>query len=262
VSKIQYDKKQLPQVIVLGVLSLGLFGYFGFRMLTPPPSEAAPQGTKAALTAKAETTATATVAAASTDAAAPVAGVIDAPPVANVRDPFVAPVNDLAPLPVATNPTSPAAPPPLPVVRNVASLPAFNTIKPLPTARVPSAPPLNNFNNVNALPSAPPVDLGPSGWTVTGVIGDDTDPSSRIACMRNGDLHRYVRSGGTVDGDFQVVSVNRDGVVLRRSGHVYRLRIGQTVGAPTAGTQALPAATPSDKPSPGVSIRRPEVPAA
>src|SRR5579884_3786273 len=42
-AKFQFDKKQLPAVFAMAVASVGLFGYFFWKINTPPPLQAAPK---------------------------------------------------------------------------------------------------------------------------------------------------------------------------------------------------------------------------
>ncbi len=271
-SKIQYDKKQLPQVIVLAVLSVGLFSYFAYRIITPPPSEAGPAPTPAKTVAVAPAAASGVAPVGATQVASAGVGpadvvdpntvpVIDSPPMPGMHDPFIAPAFTADPSAIkATDPrvvvppTVSALPPPT----RIAKMPSFSTIAPLPTA-----PPLpGGLKGAAPAPivKAPDVDPGPAGWVVTGVLGSDDDPGGRIACLRNGELHRFVRAGGSIDGDFQVVSINRDSVVLRKAEKVYRLNLGNQLmpahssmpnSAPSGTSLPVPAA--ADKTVPAVS---------
>ena len=257
-SKIQFDKKQLPQVIVLGIMCAGLFGYFAFKMITPPPSEAAPQPAAPAASASASPASTTAAPAAATPVA--LASVIDTPPSPNMHDPFV-PASFASAPPAPKLQTASAAPAPLPAAPPLPKLPAFPQIQPLPAPPSRQVAPWPKFSNVLSQAPTAPRDLGPEGWTVTGVLGSDSDPAGRIACLRNGDLHKFVKAGGSIDGDFQVISINRDSVVLGRDNHKYRLSLGQSVSpqhapAPnTGGTQVAPLASPAQKLAPAIMLR-------
>ena len=230
-SKFQYDKKQLPQVIVLGVLAAGTFGYFGVKLLVPPQTEAAPgkaataAGSGAAGAASAALTGSQQVASASMQ---------DAPPASSMRDPFIAPVNGVDPnaTPVAALPK----PAPLPAVvksERVSALPpppSFAPLMPVPIstpkfvapghptqmARGPQSPLGLPSAQVNAAPA----------WTVTGVLGSGGDPANCVAIMRLGDQRRFVRPGSTVDGVYKVVSITREGVTLSRDGKTFHIMLG------------------------------------
>jgi hypothetical protein len=70
------NKKQAPQIIVLGILAVGMFGLFGYRMLKPSPAAARTQA------AKQTTSHDVMVASVSTEPTGP----LDAK---DIRDPFI-----------------------------------------------------------------------------------------------------------------------------------------------------------------------------
>ena len=79
------DKKQMPQVIGLGVASCGMFGFFAFKMIAPTASAAPPPPP-----AKNAKVAAAAAAPASEGAGAAPAATPDAkPPTPGMRDPFI-----------------------------------------------------------------------------------------------------------------------------------------------------------------------------
>jgi hypothetical protein len=195
--------------------------------------------------------------------------VIDSPPAPGIHDPFIPPAITVDPSEVRPGDTANGLPPsvkPLPAPTRIAKMPSFTPIAPLPSA--PPLPPggLSGFKSVTASPlpspTKPVADPGPAGWVVTGVLGADDNPGGRIACLRNGDIHRFVRAGASIDGDFQVVSINRDSVVLRKAERVYRLMLGTSIqpansstpSAPAGSTLSLPAA--ADKTVPAVILRK------
>ncbi len=245
------DKKQIPQVVVLAVLALGLFGYFAKTLFftgsvsakgpAPAPAAAASDGS-----AK---TAPGTLAPGVTVAAAPPM------PAAVLRDPF-APAVASSPVGFAMRPAM--------SVRAVASAaapgPRLASLRALPPAGVsiPAAPPLP-FPTVVA-PSAgrntaslPPLPVAPA-WTVTGVLQSG---SEHIAILRSGETRRFVKQGDLIDDQFQVAQVTRSFVVLRAGKSAFTLPLGGAPGKHAVSKVSAPAfvppapALPAPAPAPG-----------
>lgn len=255
----QLDKKQLPQIIALGVLTAGAGTYAAVHLAAPGPVSAGtrpavpvttpvpavavkPGDTKPGDTKPGDTkpgTTPALVAAADTSDAPP--------PTPGMRDPFavgyveaalpgtaapplpklapgrlVATVGGLSPLPVGL--ASAFSLPPAP------ALPGGGAGRPLPS--LPSGPPAPPLPSpAAAVPAAP-------AWTVTGVL---LGAGGKVAILRSGEARRIVRSGDFVDSTYRVAAVSRTAVVLRHGLWVYQLKLG---GAPKTGLSAAPAAAP------------------
>jgi hypothetical protein len=190
-----YDKKQLPQVIGLGVASAGLLGFFAFKMITPPPSQAAATQTS---TVGGSGAAAANASASDSDSDAPdVAALIGAAaPTDDMRDPFAS----LTALPAPT-PIGPAKP----GSGGISGLPGLNQVTPLP---IPGAA------------------GGPTLWAVTGVVCSDKDPGESLAIFRSGDERRYVRLGSMVDDNTRLIGIDRGGVTVARGSDHIRLALG------------------------------------
>lgn len=210
------DKKQVPQVMILAIVSLALFGYFAKTMLMPGPASA-----KTATPATVAPAAAVQAAAPTADGASASLAVVSAP-TGGMRDPFTqAALSKAAPTVPATDP--PAAP--LPAVA-----PRLASLRALPPAAVivPSAPPLPALQGSRAsrpgMASLPPLPVAPP-WTVTGVLQSGED---QLVILRSGEARRIVKQGDFVDGQFRVASVTRNAVVLRSGNAVYTLPLGGT----------------------------------
>lgn len=226
-AKIQYDKKQLPVVVGMGLVSVGLFCVFVWKMTTPPPLQAAPRpgqtastiGSRAALAqAAAASTANDSVA----EALAPSAA---------LKDPFVPAIVDQQgspfskPVQIASAKTTENGG--LPSVPNLPPVGGLQPLSPAPGSRLPGIS--------AAAPSGP-------SWTVTGVVSEPTDPRNRMAILRDGDVRRFVRLGDMVDSNFRLVDVSRRGVVLSGGDKRYKLPLG---GADSGKSSAKAAAVPA-----------------
>lgn len=218
------DKKQIPQVVMLAVLALGLFGYFAKTLLMPGPVSA-----KAAVPAPA-TAATALGAKPAPGTTAPGTTADAAPPMpsATMRDPFAPAItassNSAAPMQAALAARAAAY--------AAAPAPRLATLRALPPAgfSIPAAPPLP-FPAAAAPPaygrptaSLPPLPAAPS-WTVTGVLQSGAE---HIAILRSGETRRFVKQGDYVDDQFQVAQVTRSFVVLRAGRSAFTLPLGGT----------------------------------
>ena len=229
---VTFDKKQLPQVLVLGTLSAGLLGYFTLKLLTPPPTQAA--AAQATTSSSVPTTDTADADAASglPDVSALLGA---ASPTDTMRDPFAAP--DQAPATVtAPSPKSGSTIPGLPGLGQVAPL---------------------------AIPSAAP------SWAVTGVICSDNNPAESLAIFRSGDQRRYVRLGEMVDGTTRLIGIDRGGVTVARGDDHIRIALGAAPpegapapGAGVSGASAGPTALPGIPGLPGAGSQTPALPSA
>lgn len=216
------EKKQIPQVVVLAVLALGLFGYFAKTLLMPGPVSA-----KAAVPAPA-TAVTALGAKPAPGTAVPGVAAVPPMPSATMRDPFAPAItassNSAAPMQAALAARA--------AVHAAAPAPRLASLRALPAAgfSIPAAPPLP-FPAAAAPPvygrptaSLPPLPAAPS-WTVTGVLQSGAE---HIAILRSGETRRFVKQGDYVDDQFQVAQVTRSFVVLRAGRSAFTLSLGGT----------------------------------
>ena len=241
--KIQYDKKQLPQVVVLGVISLCLFGYGAAHLLTPPPLEAK-QAPKAAVASLPQTMSKETVASSTVPPT-----LFDQAPDARSRDPFVVPSAPPNPdvKPEAT--VKPLAPPP-PPPKQMAALPTLGSLMPLNVPKLPVPSPFKPVTAVrNTSKDVSPVTAG-SGWQLTGVIGNDADAGSLIAVLRRGDEHRFVHVGEQLEPDVRVVAIMRGQVIIKSAGGRHTIKLGGS-DAPASSLPVSPGGGPVPLP-PGI----------
>lgn len=240
------DKKQVPQVIALAVLSCLIFGWFAFKMIAPTPAAARSQSLASAPAAGAAPAPASTTPGQAAPGDATSVAVVAPPPGPGMRDPFVQAISNQpppAPVAPAPAPVRPVAVKPVsapPVVPVVPSLPApvrtaawVHEVAPGVPSSHPSVAPL-------------PVVIPPPSWSVTGVL---ESAGEHVAILRNGAARRFVRQGETLDGLYLVAAVTRDSVVLRH-GHA-RFTLG--LGGVKAATPA-PAAVSSPQAAPVPSI--------
>lgn len=195
------DKKQIPQLTILGLLVIGCMGYVSFTLAKP--AETAKPAVESKAAAVAEVTAEPRLAQ---------LGIFPAlaAPVAR-RDPFV--VQSLGAAEVTNAP---------------------NTQQTVPMAALPKLgfgkiPPLLPFGNSGVGPGAvprltivPTVEPDPA-FALTGVIRGDHN----VAIIRVGASERHiVAEGQTIDGRYRVLSVTEDGAVLANKDRRIHLRLG------------------------------------
>lgn len=228
------DQKQLPQVILLGVLSLGIFGFFGMQMLTPakPPPKAAADKKEA----------TATGEGLPRIAAAPVGG--RAYPSQYNPDPFRAVVRrrqrsemeamlrrafGQAPTPGRPRGggpmTSAGRPRPLPPVTGVDMVPY-----PAGGGAVPSERPV--VEAVAVRPVRPEL-------TVTGIINPREGQSMALVAL--GSQQRILQVGDTLPNNYRVRRVDLDGVLLTDGKDIFFVGLG----AKSQSAREAPAAAPT-----------------
>jgi len=207
-SKVQFyfDKKQLPQVIGLGLLSAGMFGYFSVKILTPPPPEAAAAATVNTATVK------------------------DIPVMSPAEIEVASLTNGTAPSPVMHDPFTPLptpSSPPVPALNPLPKPAAFDdTLGHLnPLQPMPSDGEIRPLSGLSPAPFAAPPVIPTTKWVVTGVI---VGPGSRpeLAVLRDGDARRIVALGSMVDDQFRLVGISREGATLRAEGHNIQLKLG------------------------------------
>jgi hypothetical protein len=192
------DKKQMPQVIGLGVASAGLFGYFAFKMIAPTASAAPTSAAPAAAAPAAANTTPGMPASQTATTTTDTPAVVDAPPpTPGMRSPFV-PLIPPAPAAV-TPPASPAtaAPAPRPVRVATANTadggtavpPGFGPLPPVTPTSAVTPPTVGTPGSVAPLPVAP---TPAPAWTVTGVLQSGSED---VAILRNGSERAYVHPG-------------------------------------------------------------------
>jgi hypothetical protein len=245
-SGLVYDKKQLPQVIGLGVLSAGLLGYFGLKMITPPPTQAAAPATSGQSSTSTASGASVGSAASNQDSSVPVVTALigASAPSDTMRDPF-------------TPPTLPAA------VPSGATQNGTTPNGSAPKAGAGAVPGLPNLGQVQPLPVRSAVS-DPTAWAVTGIIRSDRDPDASLAIFRSGTERRYVRLGSMVDESTRLIEIDRGGVTVSRNNDHIRLTLGI---APAPPAPAAPAPSSPGFPSfpfgpalpsiPGLNTREP-----
>lgn len=194
------DKKQIPQLAVLGVLVLGCIGYVSFTLAKPPVKAAKPAATKTQA-AVAEVTAEEKISQSGTfpDLSSPLPR----------RDPFV--VQSLGNAPTTSQPAL------QPMVRTtVLSKRDFGKV-----------PPLLPFSNGSPgatpkLTVVPIVESDPA-FSLTGVIRGEPN----VAIIRVGTSERHiVAEGQVIDGRYRVLSVSDDGAVLACKDRRIHLKLG------------------------------------
>jgi hypothetical protein len=219
------DKKQMPQLLALGLLTIALFGFFVMRMLSPTPAAAHVQSVAAAASVKAKVVDNTTLA--------------DAPPPGPaMRDPFRPGIVDNEAMKAYLEASKSAVQnhhPPEPAmgqrmaqnsratnsnagVPHVSQLPGFTSN--FSAYRGPSSF-TGQTSNGTVTPAI--ISLPAPTWTVTGVIQSS---DGQEAVLRSGEARRIVRRGDQVDSDFRVVSVTRNSVTLRRGTERFTLPLG------------------------------------
>ena len=203
------DKKQIPQLVVLGVLVLFCVGYVSFKIFSPKT------------------------------ASAPPAPVNQAAEQDNAGDPAQASISidtlpagvfpDITSIPSRRDPFTPQALPMTESANNQVQPPRDN---PLPRPALRSSSPWAKIQPVQPIPSfsqgAVPViaqkveDLDPK-FTLTGVVRGDQN----VAIIRVGEKGRYiVKQGQLIEGRYRVLSVTSDGAVLAYRDRRISLNLG------------------------------------
>jgi len=208
------DKKQIPQLVVLGLLLLICIGYVSFKFMKPPAAGPAPAAKQSA---KANTAGNALVQV----QAEPVLSTATFPdlgaPIPR-RDPFT--VQNLEGV-GAPKPNKPA---------NSKANPVAQRAVRAASGRVPPLIPMGSFANVSAVQStAVPSTANPDPlFVLTGVVRG----RENVAIIRVGNSERYVvKQGQLIGGRYRVLSVSPDGVVLACKNRRIHLKLG---GVPNA----------------------------
>jgi hypothetical protein len=192
------DKKQVPQLVVLGVLVLICIGYVSFKVVSPAPRRAPAAQTKTTDTVKVET---------SEDVSEDIARLLP-----NGVFP------DLSITPARRDPFAPVSLPAASVEKpnQAASVTPSRTasqVVPNPTARVPriEANPFNPFNSRSVSAARVEVQEEAPEFTITGVVRGERD----VAIILTGEGGRYiVKKGQLIGGRYKVESVSDDGATL------------------------------------------------
>ena len=248
-SKIQFDKKQLPQVIALGCLAVGLFGYFAWQMFAPAPKAPARPSRQKSSSLPFSKATTALTASSETDADSAIK-----PPAPDMRDPFIVPTSAIKQVaqPVTSAPPQPQQQqrPPAPSLPPL-TMPSLTSVRPFNPAVTETGRTL-----LSAQPALTPPPSKPD-WQLTGVVIDDTSSNGLLAIIRNGDQRRYVRPGSMLDGGYRVETVDMNGITLSLGSTIFRLTLGGAKQT-SAGTPTMhaPNANPESQQSNSTAIQR------
>jgi hypothetical protein len=206
------DKKQVPQLAVLGVLVLACVGYVSFTVFKPPAIELTPPSPKQS--AKSRLSGSATVAISARAIPATAAFPDLGAPIPR-RDPFTVQVLVDSDTPTPDKQTNPKA---APEAQKAARL-ASSKVPPL-------IPAIGSFtSNLLVLPSNANQD---PDFVLTGVICG----LQNVAIIRVGDSERHVvKQGQFIDGRYRVLAVTPNGAVLACGNRRIHLRLG---GVPNA----------------------------
>ncbi|MDW8103744.1 MAG: hypothetical protein RMK92_01925 [Armatimonadota bacterium] len=202
------NRKQLQQVVVLGVLFLAAVGYAVYQLFFAAPTGASTKGS-ATTTASSEN--------AEADASSPQT---TTPPWLSTstpaRDPFVIP-------PQFDNLRQSQRQSASPSPSRIASAPAISALPPMPvappsTSTAGTSPPLAGGAPLAAPSSEPELSV-----TVTGIVVGEYP----VAILRAGEGNqRIVQPGNQLEGGYILRTVSREGVVLEKDGKTVILRPG------------------------------------
>ena len=201
------DKKQIPQMVVLGLLVMLCIGYASFTVFKPPAVELKPPAPKqpdkagsAGIAVVRLTAQPIQSTAAFPDLSTPIAR----------RDPFTV---QTLPSSDTTNPDKQANVKPTPAARQA--------IKSATSKVPPLIPPMGNFTpNLSVLPSVQNQD---PDFVLTGVIRG----WENVAIIRVGDSERHVvKQGQFINGCYRVLAVTSDGAVLACGNRRIHLKLG------------------------------------
>ena len=238
---VNYDKKQLPQIAVLGTLSVGLFGYFAWKMITPPPIQAATVPTSShAIKSK-------TSAMAQADQSDPLAMMDAAAPTSTMRDPFIALVTNAS----AAQAAAAAAIPGDLSSQHGRMISGPKTGPLLPLSGISPLPPTNRIEPTlgqqQAGQSALLNEADKPQWTVTGIVTGG-DFGSHMAILRQGNSRRFVMLGEMVDDTYRLIGVDRNGVELQRGSQQFRIPLGAARKTQPPNASGIPGAAPTSGP--------------
>ena len=200
------DKKQLPQLIVLGVLVLVCVGYVSFKAMAP--ATPAPQAVKPAKEA-----ADPTASVVPDKSAAMALASLGATPAR--RDPFMPQA-----LPAAERDESQNVTPP--TKGRTASVTPTNGGK-LPRINVGAFNPFAQSGGHASVTTLPPRTVPEPTYTLTGVVRGEEN----VVVVRSSDNTRHsVRQGQLIDGRYRVLAVTDDGAVLANGKRRIYMKLG------------------------------------
>jgi hypothetical protein len=259
-ASVTFDKKQLPQVVALGVLTLGIFGYFASKTLFAPATQASPVPPTGSTPGNASIVGGSSSAGTFVSPAAslPDPNAIPDPssligadaPTNSMRDPFIpaTPLSELT-APVAVLPKAPSV-----TGGQISDVPGLGQIKPLPLPGSGGLPGLGNASGSQQAGAAPDT----AAWQVTGIIQSDSDPSNAIAILRDASSRRYLRLGDQLDPETRMVGIDRNSVTLIRSGQRIQLNVSSTIpeepGQGAVPVQSTSTSTPESHPVQAVPV--------
>jgi hypothetical protein len=207
VVEMKLDKKQTPQLVVLGLLVLLCIGYVSFTFVKPPATEPAPLVIKSA----------------KADAHGKVAVEVQAQPVAGSTTfpDLSAPIARRDPFTVQTLGGDEAAKPSKPAVLKPKALPAPPR---LASGKVPPLIPFGSFSpgSTPALSVVRSAENQEPGFVLTGVICG----LENVAIIRVNSERHVVKQGQFIGGRYRVLSVSQDGVVLACKDRRIHLKLG------------------------------------
>lgn len=200
------DRKQLQQVIVLGVLFLAAVGYAVYQLFFAGATGASTKGSGTTTVSTEQTAADSP----SPETTTPPWLNASAPP----RDPFAIPpqfdnLRQSQRQSVSASPT------------RMASAPAVSALPPMPVAPLSGGtaePSRSEPTTPAASPSEPEVNI-----TVTGVVVGEYP----VAILRAGEgSQRIAHPGNALEGGYILRTVSRDGVTIEKDGKTITLRLG------------------------------------
>jgi len=194
------DRKQIQQVIVLGVLFLVAIGYAGYQLFFAGSAGASTKSASATTQAQlSEQNQQTTTEPEWLTASAP------------ARDPFVIPPQfDNLKQQARAQTVRPAS-------TRVASSPSLSALPPMPVV------PVSGNSKENSQTSAAPETEAQPNITVTGVVVGQRP----VAILRTeGGDQRVVQSGHQLEGGYVLREVSRDGIVIEKDGKTVTLRPG------------------------------------
>jgi len=206
------DNKQIPQLIVLGVLVLACVSYVSFKVMRPGPAR--PTEAPAATTTESSPVSQPEAAVVVMPDAGAFSVFPDLARVLDRRDPFAP-----QPLPGAKQNTSVSVQTPRPRPLNTQPMPFGK----LPKIDVKPFNPFGGSGNTAVLPNPPTDTPQEPKFTLTGVVRG----TENVAILRSGEGGRYVvRQGQTIEGRYRVIMVMGDAVVLSDRGRRIYVRLG------------------------------------
>lgn len=203
------DKKQMPQLVVLGLLVLLCIGYVSFNFVKPPATEPVPPAAKST----------------KSDFAAKIAVQVQAQPVAGTTTfpDLSAPIPRRDPFTVQTFESVDAPKPSKPVI--LRPNPLTRAIR-VASGKMPPLIPFGSFSSGSG--STPVLSVVPSvqdqdpGFVLTGVICG----LENVAIIRVNSERHVVKQGQFIGGRYRVLSVSPDGVVLACKDRRIHLKLG------------------------------------